>query len=226
MQIDNTTHARLDAELLVLLGLLSSRPRAAHSTVAAQVEAILAGLEDKLLRPNWADTWKTAACVTTGWFGDLPRDPVAHALYAAVTALVRLVLDGSTRHRQETYAGQLEETLRGYLSLRGLPEPPTRAEASACIVALDLTRRMYRPGTAEPVIVTDGEDEVLQTFLLAPCMDHEQLVNASGRDNAAKILKNLTTKYGDSFAPYIVLPTKKGKGGYRVHIRKPDSGPN
>lgn len=226
MRVDHTSHAALDRELIRLLGLISSRPRAAHNTVAAQAVAILAGLEGKLLRLHWANTWRNSGYVETGWFGDLPRDPIAHALYAAVTALVRLLMDGSTAHRQSKYADQLEETLRDYLSMRGLPEPPARAEASACIVALDLSRRMYRPGPAEPVIVTDGEDEVLQAFLVAPCMDHKQLVKASGRDNVGKILKNLTTKYGQSFAPYIVLPTKKGRGGYRVHVRKPDSGPN
>lgn len=81
----------------------------------------------------------------------------------------------------------------------------------------------YRINNAAALRVSDNEDTVLQAFLGNETLDEPALRKASGLTNpgvAAKILRELATKYDQQFAPAIRLPGGKGKGGYNVRIRK------
>jgi hypothetical protein len=83
----------------------------------------------------------------------------------------------------------------------------------------------YKVGGQE-IIVDDREDEVLQAFFqIAPQGTHwvpltkPALVERSGRDDAARILKVLQKKH-QLLSRSIDCPGKKGLGGLKVYLKK------
>jgi hypothetical protein len=100
-----------------------------------------------------------------------------------------------------------------------LEKVKTSAGSTARIIAMG--RRQYRVGEHSPITVSQREDTILQAFLKpAPLatMDYRTLCDRSGYEDAHRILKGLKTKYKGVFAPAIILPGGKGKGGYAVNI--------
>jgi hypothetical protein len=91
-------------------------------------------------------------------------------------------------------------------------------EASPCI--LFWGEGIYSAGDGVPVRVTEPEDNVLQAFLESPALDKASLLDKSGENRAARMLKQLQTKYDGRFGPSIRLPGRRGKGGYQVSIAK------
>jgi hypothetical protein len=82
-------------------------------------------------------------------------------------------------------------------------------------------KRNYSLGSNPPYYVDQSEDNVLQAFLqCSGALNFKSLIDFSGEPNARKILKGLTVKYKGAFAPAIKLPGAKGRGGYRVSIRR------
>jgi hypothetical protein len=98
----------------------------------------------------------------------------------------------------------------GAISVEGRREPA----ADIC----SLGDKRYRVGAEQPVVLTETEDRVLQTFLEYPAMDKPKLIQESGYGDAPRILSSISKKYS-TFRPAIILPKRKGQGGYRVNIR-------
>jgi hypothetical protein len=86
-------------------------------------------------------------------------------------------------------------------------------------VIISLGNRQYRIGDYPPVIVTDNEDTVLQALAEQPAMDEPALRERSGLENAAKILRDLRTKYKRIFQAAVRTPGRKGQGGYYAVIK-------
>jgi hypothetical protein len=80
--------------------------------------------------------------------------------------------------------------------------------------------RQYQIGPQALTVVSEREDTVLQAFLDQTAMDHPTLIERTEYEDAARILRGLAEKYGGAFAPAIFLPGGKGRGGYRVTIRR------
>ena len=81
--------------------------------------------------------------------------------------------------------------------------------------------RNYALGAdGDRIIVTDPENNVLQTFIeYGPALDGESLRHHSGQGRPDTILKRLREKYRGRFEPAITMPQTRGNGGYRVRIR-------
>jgi hypothetical protein len=79
---------------------------------------------------------------------------------------------------------------------------------------------IYSINDSEPLKVLPTEDAVLTAFLTQSAMDKDELDRRSGYTDARKILKNLKVRYNGRFAPAISFPGSRGRGGYRVKIRK------
>lgn len=101
----------------------------------------------------------------------------------------------------------------------GLPSSPSPTQQ---VFIIDLGRNVYSTSEShQPVMVTPLEDLVLQAFIKQPAMDSKDLIRfAAGSRTAPRVLAELTTKYGGIFAPAIRLPGGKGRGGYRVNVRR------
>jgi hypothetical protein len=95
---------------------------------------------------------------------------------------------------------------------------PERPRADAIELVND---GLYRVG-GETFRVDEAADDVLQAFVDRPAMSKPELIEASGRANAARILRRLATPtaYGGKFAPFIHLPDRPNAGGFRVAIRR------
>lgn len=128
--------AHLDASLLKLMCLIDAQANTAAITgLARRIVEDLAddgkpdAIRRKVVRAGWERTWKDIGAVTSGWFWDptLPGvldERSADALHDAVTAMVRLVLDGTTAYLQRRYAAQVRDVCAVYLSLRGVERVP------------------------------------------------------------------------------------------------------
>ncbi len=81
-------------------------------------------------------------------------------------------------------------------------------------------RAMYSIGDALPVRVNDREDAILEAFIERPAMSIDEMAETSGYDRPNEILKKLARKYGGQFAAAIMLPGGRGKGGYRVLVKR------
>ena len=77
--------------------------------------------------------------------------------------------------------------------------------------------RAYGVG-ARSESLTLPEHSVLQPFLNYPAMDEKTLIDKSGYNRAARILRGLLEKYGGMFAPFIDCPGQRGEGGFKVRI--------
>jgi hypothetical protein len=69
------------------------------------------------------------------------------------------------------------------------------------------------------ILVSEKEDNVLEAFLEQEVHSTCSLKNASGEDNAARLLRALRTKYQGVFKDVIANPGRKGTGGYVVKVR-------
>jgi hypothetical protein len=133
--LDPASHHRLDRRLLELLRLLDNG--ADRPTTAAHAEGIIGsiastkkgdGLDNKLLRHTWQDTWRTDGWVVDGWFGDVRQDKTAKALHAVFTEMARYLLDSDCPSERKENAGRLSQALRKYLERRGCE--PTGSESA------------------------------------------------------------------------------------------------
>jgi hypothetical protein len=97
------------------------------------------------------------------------------------------------------------------------------APAPAKGVIWSLGDGVYQVGPSK-VRVNDREDDVLQTFLpdqRRQVMDTATLNALSGHEDAARILRDLRHKYDRVFRGSILLPGRKGRGGYDAQVRLP-----
>jgi len=80
--------------------------------------------------------------------------------------------------------------------------------------------RQYSIGDGGTVVVGVEEDAVLTAFLKQSAMETNQLKANVGYTNPGRVIRALQSKYGGRFAPAIVTPGRKGKGGYQIRIRR------
>lgn len=124
-------HARVDEKLLTLLQMLhGSQP---YETCAGKARKIIESVtwnqggkdyqdgKGYLIRPTWeTDRFKGNRCVMTAWFdGRECGNEIADALHAAITEMVRFILDAKTPYAQQECRNQLIKTLSLYLEMRG-----------------------------------------------------------------------------------------------------------
>jgi hypothetical protein len=94
------------------------------------------------------------------------------------------------------------------------PVPPGRAPDD---IIWHVGERQYRVGKWSG-LVSDAEDDVLQTFVDQPAQDRATLMARSGREDPGRVLRDLRKKYGGVFAAAVHPPGKKGRGGYCVRV--------
>jgi hypothetical protein len=111
--------------------------------------------------------------------------------------------------------------LRRALS-RAVEEALRQLRDGGQFVILFLGDRQYQVGD-DVVALNYAEDAVLKAYLKPTkrrAMQKDQLVNATHRDDAPRILKRLKDNYPNSLGLAIELPAgKKNTGGYRVNIK-------
>jgi hypothetical protein len=119
-----------------------------------------------------------------------------------VPSVYKLSVDAIEAYQLAALSGVLEFTRNG-----DAPGP----------TIVSLGKRRYQIAPHMPVEVTDREDRVLEALLNAPGIGKLQLGKDSGIfDEAPRVLKKLTERYGGIFAPAIHLPGRRSRGGYRV----------
>jgi hypothetical protein len=153
-----------------------------------------------------------------------PFDPDPEVEIAAVRAVSEWLAPAPTYPRYTTPQEQQE--------LRELRRCLTRAAEVRLgqlgsgrrgkAVMPSLGNRQYQVGE-EVVAVNYAEDGVPQAYLRPPntrAMQKDQLVSATNRDDAPRILKRLKDNHPGSLGLAIDLPEgKKNSGGYRVNIK-------
>jgi len=77
---------------------------------------------------------------------------------------------------------------------------------------------VYSVPGGEPLVVTDEEDGILQSFLAIPAMSSKTLEDQSGVSRAPEVLRRLRDKYEGAFRPFIKLAGRKSNGGYVVRV--------
>jgi hypothetical protein len=177
-----------------------------------------AGVFEGLKRAFPADDWRQVYSVEVA--GPAGGAHVSHHLRAeAASGQAVWILDGQGRN---DLASVLEAWAR-HLVERADAGPTVEVMRPAETPAIiSLGERKYRIGNLPPVVVTDREDAVLQSFLENPSQDGVQLEEKSGyeRHVAVRVLRSLITKYGGRFAPAITRARGRGKGGYHVNFRQ------
>ncbi|MFQ5732840.1 MAG: hypothetical protein ACE5KM_12910 [Planctomycetaceae bacterium] len=151
------------------------------------------------------------------WFGGC-RDSVELERDIATRNLKReevlLNLEKHCRDRVE----DIETVLRG--AVQGTT-PTSQVDDDADVATVVFHgNHCYSVGDGEPLRLDDNDSYVLQSFLDAPAQNKAEIEKKAGVPRPHEILKRLTTKYNGVFRTAIRLPGGKGKGGYRVTIRR------
>lgn len=95
-------------------------------------------------------------------------------------------------------------------------ETPTVAATTPAVYLGD---RKYQVGNDPPIVLGDAEDTVLLALLESGgAANKDQLIAASGKNDAPRVLKTIKRKY-PQLDPHITMAEGKGKGGYRTTVR-------
>lgn len=186
---------------------------------------------DVLLSSNWERRWERSRDIDTCPF----REPEGQTVFqldpshlGSIGTKRRLLIGVFTRllefawDEDEDAASQLRSAIRAYFKVPGsVVSLSVRPRASRPTI-VHHGNRQYSIGSHQPRTVTAREDTVLQAFLQQASMDRRTLVDRSGYQDPHVVLKDLTEKYEQIFAPAIRLAGKKSQGGYSVSICAPE----
>jgi hypothetical protein len=106
-------------------------------------------------------------------------------------------------------------------ALKTAAETIANATGKNAVVAEEIVYRgesAYSVGDRSESLTTP-EHCTLQPFLTCPAMAEKTLIDRSGYASAARILRAIRNRYDGIFAPYIVCPSTRSSGGYKVLIR-------
>ena len=95
---------------------------------------------------------------------------------------------------------------------------PTHRQLPVKTVARYLGARRCQVGAEPEFMIDERESYVLQALVELRVADKAALIKKSGVKTAPRVLKRICEKYAQ-LATYIVLPGKRGSGGYRTTIK-------
>lgn len=223
---------RLDQELGTIRATLLAGETASATELARELcqrttheGDCIGGERDKVLSGNWEVIWQSEHRVHCGALevhnGLLSEDQKGY-LRQVWTQLVRFVVDGTNEVLLAQIAAELAVAIDAYLSLRPGFDPKQLSKRRHPGKAVLLGDRKYQVNDGAPFVLQEGEDFVLRSLIdLGGAADKPTLVRQTGKDDAPRVLRRIRAKYS-SLAPFIVLPGRKGKGGYQTEIGRPE----
>jgi hypothetical protein len=209
-----TTGTRLTLGRLSLS--LGTVPSASAHELALSAALFFLQIWNQKARPDLLDhspgPW---AC---NWDIDIhpPRADMGSSDAATFLALVATCFEG---FNPRSLDAELKlEYVKAKEKITAPPAVPAWAKAGAPIYVVG--ERAYSIGGSAPMIVTDREDTVLQSFIGNPAMDLPALANKSGlpAHSIPAIVGQLRKKYDGRFRTALSPPGRKGRGGYKATV--------